>query len=94
MGFHGTRQRSEENQEPAYPLAAGGFLITNYQAEIAEYFEDGVDLVMAYTPEDMIQKTAYYLQHEDERKEIALNGQKKVFESFAYTKLLQDILKS
>ena len=75
-------------------LAAGGFLITNYQAEIAEYFEDGVDLVMAYTPEDMIQKTAYYLQHEDERKEIALNGQKKVFENFAYTKLLQDILKS
>ena len=49
---------------------------------------------MAYTPEDMIQKTAYYLQHEDERKEIALNGQKKVFENFAYTKLLQDILKS
>lgn len=75
-------------------LAAGGFLITNYQAEIAECFEDGVDLVMAYTPEDMIQKTAYYLQHEDERKEIALNGQKKVFENFAYTKLLQDILKS
>ena len=75
-------------------LAAGGFLITNYQAEIAEYFEDGVDLVMAYTPEDMIQKTAYYLQHEDERKEIALNGQKKVFKNFAYTKLLQDILKS
>lgn len=75
-------------------LAAGGFLITNYQAEIAEYFEDGVDLVMAYTPEDMIQKTAYYLKHEDERKEIALNGQKKVFENFAYTKLLQDILKS
>ncbi|AOZ97362.1 glycosyltransferase family protein [Butyrivibrio hungatei] len=75
-------------------LAAGGFLITNYQAEIAEYFEDGVDLVMAYTPEDMIQKTAYYLQHEDERKEIAFNGQKKVFENFAYTKLLQDILKS
>lgn len=75
-------------------LAAGGFLITNYQAEIAEYFEDGVDLVMAYTPEDMIQKTAYYLQHEDERKEIALNGQKKVSKNFAYTKLLQDILKS
>lgn len=74
-------------------LAAGGFLITNYQAEIAEYFEDGVDLVMAYTPEDMIQKVAYYLQHEDERREIALNGQKKVFAEFAYTKLLEEILK-
>ena len=73
-------------------MAAGGFLITNYQAEIAEYFEDGVDLVMAYTPEDMIQKVAYYLRHDDERKQIAITGQKKVLENFAYTKLLPMIL--
>ena len=73
-------------------LAAGGFLITNYQAEIAEFFEDGTDLVMAYTPDDMIQKTAYYLEHDEERKQIALNGQRKVFEKFAYTKLLSIIL--
>ena len=73
-------------------LAAGGFLITNYQEEIAEYFVDGQDLVIAYTPEDMLEKTAYYLEHDDERKEIALNGQKKVLENFAYTKLLPQIL--
>ena len=75
-------------------LAAGGFLITNYQSEIAEYFVEGQDLVMAGTPEDMIKKTAYYLENEEERKQIALNGQKKVFEGFAYTKLLPFILES
>lgn len=74
-------------------MAAGGFLITNYQEEIAEYFVDGQDLVIAYTPEDMLDKTAYYLVHEDERKEIALNGQRKVLENFAYTRLLPEILK-
>ncbi|MBP3197401.1 MAG: glycosyltransferase [Butyrivibrio sp.] len=73
-------------------LAAGGFLITNYQAEIAEYFEDGKELVIAYTPEDMVEKTAYYLEHDEERKEIAINGQKKVYREFAYTKLLPEIL--
>ncbi len=73
-------------------LAAGGFLITNYQSEIAEYFEDGVDLVIAGTPEEMVQKTAYYLEHDEERKQIAINGQKKVLENFAYTKLLPMIL--
>ncbi len=73
-------------------LAAGGFLITNYQSEIAEYFEDGVDLVIAGTPEEMVQKTAYYLEHDAERKQIAINGQKKVLENFAYTKLLPMIL--
>ena len=74
-------------------LAAGGFLLTTYTPEIAEYFVDGEDLAIAYSPEDMIAKTAYYLEHEDERKQIALNGQKKVFKNFAYTKLLPDILK-
>ncbi len=74
-------------------LAAGGFLITNYQEEIAEYFVDGEDLAIAYTPEDMIKLTQYYLEHEEERKQIAINGQKKVMEKFSYTKLLPNILR-
>jgi spore maturation protein CgeB len=74
-------------------LGAGGFLITNYQEEIAQHFEDGRDLVMAYTPEDMVEKTAYYLAHDEEREAIAENGQKKVLKDFAYTVLLDKILK-
>lgn len=73
-------------------LAAGGFLITSYTEEIEEYFENGKELVIAYTPEDMIEKTAYYLAHEDERKEIAVRGQKKVLRDFSYTKALEKIL--
>lgn len=74
-------------------LAAGGFLLTNYQEEIGEYFQDGKDLVIAYTPEDMVEKCAYYLEHEEVRKEIARSGQERVYEAFAYTRLLPDILK-
>ena len=74
-------------------MAAGGFLLTTYTEEIAEQFKDGEDLVIAYTPEEMIQKTAYYLEHEEERKKIARKGQETVFEKFAYTKLLPEILK-
>jgi spore maturation protein CgeB len=72
-------------------LGAGGFLITTYQDIIAEYFTDGVELVMAATPEDMLQKTAYYLEHEEERKEIARRGQEKVLRDFSYMKLLPEI---
>ena len=74
-------------------LAAGGFLLTGYQPEIGEYFQDGEDLVMAMTPEEMVDKAAYYLEHDEEREAIARNGQKKVLEGFAYTKLLPEILK-
>ena len=74
-------------------LAAGGFLLTSYTPEIAEYFTDGTDLAIARTPEEMIEKAAYYLEHEDERKEIAINGQRKVFEEFSYRKLLPNLLR-
>lgn len=73
-------------------LGSGGFLITTYQDEIAEYFEENKDLVIVRTPDEFIEKTAYYLEHEEERKEIAVNGQKKVYEKFAYTKLLPEVL--
>ena len=75
-------------------LAAGGFLLTSYTPEIEEYFTDGVDLAIARTPEEMIDKTAYYLEHDEERKEIALHGQRTVFEKFSYTRLLPQILKT
>ncbi len=73
-------------------LGSGGFLITTYQDEIAEYFEEDKDLVIVRSPEEFIEKTAYYLENDDERKEIAQSGQKKVFEKFAYTKLLPEVL--
>lgn len=73
-------------------MAAGGFLLTSYNPEIANFFEDGEDLALATTPEEMVEKTAYYLEHEDERKAIARAGQQKVLEQFDYLKLLPVVL--
>ncbi|MBD5462806.1 MAG: glycosyltransferase [Lachnospiraceae bacterium] len=63
-------------------LACGGFCLTNYQPEIAEYFEDGVDLVMYSGMADLAAKAEYYLGHEEERIAIAENGNRKVREGF------------
>lgn len=63
-------------------LACGGFCLTNYQPEIAEYFEDGVDLVMYSGMADLVAKAEYYLNHEEERIGIAENGSRKVSEEF------------
>ena len=67
-------------------LGAGGFLLTNYQPEIAEYFVDGEDLVMFESEADMLNKIAYYLEHDKEREQIAYNGWKKVQNEFDYKK--------
>lgn len=63
-------------------LACGGFCLTNFQPEIAEYFEDGVDLAMYSGMADLAAKAEYYLTHEEERLAIAKNGNRKVREEF------------
>ncbi len=59
-------------------LGSGGFLISNYQAEIETMFTPGVDLEVYGSVEELVDKCAYYLEHEEERKKIALNGYNKV----------------
>lgn len=59
-------------------LGCGGFLITNFQSELPDYFEIGKDLVTYESPQDLLDKCSYYLKHEDERIEIANNDYEKV----------------
>ena len=72
-------------------MGAGGFLLSNYQPELAENFRDGVDMVMYHSIEEAYSLAKYYLEHEDERKAIAENGRKSV-ERFTYVKQFAKIL--
>lgn len=72
-------------------MGAGGFLLSNYQPELAEYFIDGQEVVMFESKEDMLAKVNYYLQHEEQRQKIAYRGWKKVQEDFSYDVLLKKI---
>ena len=73
-------------------MGAGGFLLTNYQAEIPEYFEIGKDLEVYESQEDLLNKIAYYLEHDDERMKIAENGQNKIKNEHTYSIKLQKML--
>ncbi|MDE5803249.1 MAG: glycosyltransferase [Lachnospiraceae bacterium] len=74
-------------------LACGGFCIVNYQPEIAEFFEDGVELVMYTDMADLMQKADYYLQHEEEREAIAKAGREKIMAQFSLRDRLSDMLR-
>lgn len=67
-------------------LGSGGFLLSNYQPEIAEYFENFKDVVLYDSIEDAFEKADYYLKHEDERIQIAKNGYENVKNNFSYNK--------
>jgi len=73
-------------------MGVGGFVLSNYQPEIAEYFENGVEVVMYESMEDLQQKVEYYLGHDEERERIALAGYHKVKEMFSYEVKLKEIL--
>lgn len=73
-------------------LGCGGFLLTNYQAEIPYYFNEGEDLVCFDGLEDLCEKVGYYLEHEEERKRIAWNGYRKVREKHSYIERIRTIL--
>ncbi|MBD5490357.1 MAG: glycosyltransferase [Lachnospiraceae bacterium] len=65
-------------------MACGGFVLSNRQPEVTEYFEEGVEIATFGSMEECIDKVHYYLSHEEERKQIAEAGQRKVKEEFSY----------
>ena len=65
-------------------MGCEGFLLTNYQAEIASLFEPGRDLVVYESFDDCLKKAGYYLEHEDERRTIAENGYRKICAHHTY----------
>lgn len=73
-------------------LGAGGFLLSNYQSEIPEYLEPGVDLETYRNFQECEEKIHYYLQHEDERCQIAQNGYEKVKQYYTYEHRVKDIV--
>lgn len=75
-------------------LGCGGFLLTNYQTEIPDYFEIGRDLETYESMEELEEKVRYYLSHDEERVAIAINGYEKVAKYHTYEIRLAQMLKT
>ncbi len=73
-------------------MGCGGFLLSNYQKELDEYFEEGKEMVMFYSLEDCLEKISYYLAHEDIRKKISISGYEAVAKRFNYRNQLNKLL--
>lgn len=65
-------------------MGCGGFVLTNYQPELEELFVIGKDVEVFRSMDELREKCAYYLTHEKERLTIAMNGYKRIRDSFSY----------
>jgi len=75
-------------------LGCGGFLITNYQAELPEFFNVGEDIETYSSMEELYDKTAFYLSHDTQRESIARSGYEKVKKFHSYDLRLTQILET
>lgn len=73
-------------------IAAGGFLLSNYQADLAEAFVPDTDFVYFEDPADLVAKIRYYLAHDKERARIAAHGLRTLSENYDFPIVFQKIL--
>lgn len=73
-------------------MACGGFVLTNYQDEIAEYLRPGEACVMYESVEDMYEKASFYLEHDAERAQIAARGRELVEQEFTFEARIREML--
>jgi spore maturation protein CgeB len=73
-------------------LATRSFLIQTYTSGLEEVFTNRKHLVWYMDEEELFGLIDYYLKNEQERKKIALLGQREVYEKYTFEKSIERIL--
>lgn len=73
-------------------MACEGFMLSNYQPELCELFTPNEDFIFYDSIEAVPELINYYLEHNNERTEIAHNGFEKVKNSYNYLIRLNGLL--
>lgn len=73
-------------------MGSGGFLLSNYQNDFPDYFTPGKHFDFYESRADLLNKIAYYLSHEEERRQIARNGHDQVAAAHTYRHRVREML--
>jgi spore maturation protein CgeB len=76
--------------------AAGGFLISDAMPGIEEFFEPDREIVLYRSPEELAEKTAFYLERPEERRAIAERARQRVLKEHTFAhrwQRLQEVLR-
>ena len=72
--------------------SGGGMQMCEWQEDDGDWpFKDGEHLAVWKTHEELVEKTKYYLEHDEERERIARNGYELAQEEFTWKKGLKSI---
>ncbi|MBR3105501.1 MAG: glycosyltransferase family 1 protein, partial [Lachnospiraceae bacterium] len=71
----------------------GGFLLTNWQEELPELYEPGVEAEYFGSKEELLDKAGYYLEHDEERAEIARRGYERTKAEHTYDRRIAEMIR-
>lgn len=70
----------------------GAFQLSDVRQDLGNYYVPGQEIATYSSAEELMDKIAYYLIHEDERREIALAGLNRTMKDHTYQKRLMQML--
>ena len=73
-------------------LGSGGFLLSNYQVDLARHFVPGEDYVYYESRKDLLDKIDYYLKHDDERMAIVNSAHNKILNEHTFDIRISQII--
>jgi len=74
--------------------ACGGFQISYYVEGLEKLYNIGEEISLFVSPDDLVQKVKYFLDHNDERESIAIRGLDRTIKDHTIEKRLNDIFNS
>lgn len=76
----------------ARALGCGSFVLWYYTEGMEKYFVNHKHLCWSKSPEETLEIVSYYLNHDEEREKIALEGQRFAYENLNYEKRFIEII--
>ncbi len=93
ISFSQARGKNVVNARPFEVMHCGAMLLEQKSPELAKLYTEGEDYGVWITKEDLLEKIRYYLEHEEERCDIADSGHKKTQELYSAHDFWVEVLK-
>lgn len=77
-----------------FEIAGCGTLqLTDVRSDLARFYAPGTEIVTYSSPGELMDKIEYYLTHEEERREVALNALRRTMQEHTYPHRMGQMLK-
>jgi spore maturation protein CgeB len=92
LNHHGDVPPYANNMRLFEATGVGTLLITDWKANLHEMFEPGKEVVSYRSAEECAEMIQYYLEHDQEREDIARAGQQRTLRDHTYYKRMQELV--